>query len=54
LRFTDAGLIDSVQAKAPGAEVGEKMVMIPWEGRWSDYQTRDGMTVPNTGEVAWL
>ena len=28
--------------------------MIPWEGRWSDYQVRDGMTVPVTGEVAWL
>jgi hypothetical protein len=26
----------------------------PWEGSWSDYQTRDGMTVPNTGEAAWL
>jgi hypothetical protein len=30
------------------------MVRLPWEGRWSDYRVRDGMTVPTTGEVAWL
>jgi hypothetical protein len=53
-RFNDAGLIDSVRAEARGAMVGQKMVMIPWEGRWSDYQTRGGMRVPNTGEIAWL
>ena len=27
---------------------------MPWEGRWSDYQEREGMRVPMTGEVAWL
>ena len=53
-RFNDAGLIDSVRAEARGAMVGKEMVMLPWEGRWSNYQTRDGMTVPFTGEVAWL
>jgi hypothetical protein len=34
--------------------VGTEMVMAPWEGSWSNYQMRDGMTVPFTGEVAWM
>jgi hypothetical protein len=53
-RFNDAGLIDSFRAEARGAMVGKKMVMVPWDGSWSNYQARDGMTVPITGEVAWL
>lgn len=28
--------------------------MMPWEVRLSNYQDRDGMLVPLTGEVAWL
>jgi hypothetical protein len=54
-RFNDADLIDSFRAEARGgAMVGKEMVMLPWEGSLSDYQTRDGMTVPFTGEVAWM
>jgi hypothetical protein len=53
-RFDDAGLIDSFHAEARGAMVGKETVMLPWEGSWSDYQVREGMTVPMTGEVAWL
>lgn len=53
-RFNNAGLIDSFRAEARGAMVGKEMVMVPWEGSWSNYQTRDGMTVPFTGEVAWV
>ena len=53
-RFNNAGQIDSFRAEARGAGVGKEMVMIPWEGSWSNYQTRDGMTVPFTGEVAWV
>lgn len=53
-RFNDAGLIDSFRAEARGAMVGKEMVMLPWEGRWSDYRAFDGMTVPFTGEVAWV
>jgi hypothetical protein len=34
--------------------VGKTMVMAPWEGIWSNYQTRDGVLVPLTGEVAWM
>jgi hypothetical protein len=53
-KFNDADLIESVRAEVRGAMVGKSILMIPWEGRWSDYQLRDGMTVPLTGEVAWL
>jgi hypothetical protein len=53
-RFNDAGLIDSFRAEARGAMVGNDMVMLPWEGRWSNYQTHGGLTVPFTGEVAWV
>ena len=48
------GLIDSVRAEARGRTVGKRVVMTPWEGRWSDYAERDGMRVPLGGEVAWL
>ena len=53
-RFDDAGLIASFRAEARGGMVGDKMVMAPWEGVWSNYQLRDGIQVPFTGEVAWM
>ncbi|MBC7685233.1 MAG: hypothetical protein H7176_08390 [Bdellovibrionales bacterium] len=54
-RFNDAGLIDSFRAEARGgATVGKEMVMLPWEGRFSNYQTHGGMKVPMQGEVAWM
>lgn len=53
-RLNNAGLIDSVRAEARGAMVGKKMVMTPWQGSWSDYQVRGGMTVPMSIEAAWL
>jgi hypothetical protein len=56
MRFTfgAGGLIESVRADARGAMVGSKVVMLPWEGRLSNYQKRAGMHVPLTGEAAWL
>ena len=54
-RFNDAGLIDSFRAESRGGAVaGKEMVMLRWEGRFSNYQKRDGMTVPFAGEVAWM
>jgi hypothetical protein len=54
-RFNNANLIDSFRAEARGgARAGKDMVMLPWEGSLSGYQARDGMTVPFTGEVAWM
>ena len=52
--FNDAGLIDSVRAEARGGMVGKEMVMRPWECGLSNYQVRDGMTVPITGEAAYV
>lgn len=56
LRFTfsAAGLVEAVRAEARGALIGGKVVMMPWEGRVSNYQERDGMRVPLTGEAAWV
>jgi hypothetical protein len=53
-RFIDSGLIASFRAEAHGGMVGDQMVMAPWEGKWSNYQVRDGVQVPFTGEVAWM
>jgi hypothetical protein len=52
--FNADGLIEKVDAAARGALVGGKVVMMPWEGRLSNYEERDGMRVPLTGEAAWL
>ena len=52
--FNDAGLIDSVRADARGGMVGKEMVMRPWECGLSNYQARDGMTVPISGKAAWV
>lgn len=53
-RFNDAGLIESFRAEARGGMIGKEMVMAPWEGQFSNYRMYEGMSVPTTGEVAWL
>jgi hypothetical protein len=53
-RFDDAGLIESFRAESRGGMVGKRMVQAPWEGCFSNYQVRDGMSVPLAGEVAWM
>jgi hypothetical protein len=53
-RFNETGLIGSFRAESRGGMVGDKMVMAAWEGVWSNYQARDGVQVPFTGEVAWM
>ena len=52
--FGDDGLVRAVRTAARGRTVGGRSVPTPWEGRWSNYQWRDGMRVPIDGEVAWL
>lgn len=52
--FDGQGLIEAVRAEARGRSVGGAIVMRPWEGRWSDYRSYEGMRIPMTGEVAWL
>ena len=34
--------------------LGKVIDMAPWEGTWSRHQRMEGMTVPMTGEIAWL
>ena len=52
--FGEDGLIASVRAEARGRTLGDEIIQTPWEGRWKEYQSRDGMLVPTQGEVAWL
>ena len=54
VNFNEADLIESVSVEARAAIVGKAVVMMPWEGRMSNYQMRDGMLVPLTGEASWL
>jgi hypothetical protein len=56
LTFTFAadGTIGSVLSDARGRTVDGRVELTPWEGRWSDWQLRDGLRVPLAGEVAWL
>lgn len=53
VKFDNAGLIESTRFDARGATVGKEIVQTPWESRMSNYQERDGMRVPLTGEAAW-
>lgn len=53
-RFDAAGLVSGFRAEARGGEVDGRLVMAPWDGRWSNYQMRGGVMVPMTGEVAWI
>jgi hypothetical protein len=53
-RFNDNDLIDSVRAEVRGGLVGRETIMRPWECRLSRYELRSGMTVPLSGEAAWV
>jgi hypothetical protein len=52
--FDERGLIDTVHAESRGRAVGDEIVPTPWQGRFWNYEERDGMRVPLDGEVAWL
>ena len=51
--FDAQGLVDSVSAEGRYREVNGSQVATAWQGRFWDYQRRDGMLVPVAGEVAW-
>ncbi|MBU1106834.1 MAG: hypothetical protein KKB51_09225 [Candidatus Riflebacteria bacterium] len=53
-RFNENNLIESVRAEARGRTVAGAVIPTPWEGRWNNYELRDGMRVPVEGEVAWI
>ena len=53
-QFDAQGLISSVRSDVRYREVGGVQVATPWQGRFWDYELRDGMLVPLQGEAAWL
>ena len=53
-RFGPDDLITSVYVEGRATTVGTKTVLMPWECRMSNYQTRDGMRVPLTGEALYI
>nr|WP_198409720.1 DUF6544 family protein [Limnochorda pilosa] len=52
--FDAEGLISSVRADRRYRAVNGTQVPTPWQGRFWNYEDRDGMLVPLEGEVAWL
>lgn len=54
VRFGTNGLIDSVYSDGRYRDVDGEQVRVPWEGKFWNYEERDGMLIPLDGEVAWL
>ena len=54
VRFGADGLIESVYSDGRYRDVDGAQVKVPWEGRFWNYEERDGMLIPLDGEVAWL
>jgi hypothetical protein len=52
--FGDDGLIETIRADARARTVTNAIAMTPWEVTCTNYQDRNGMRVPLSGEVAWL
>lgn len=52
--FDDEGLIGTVRAEARGRTVDGKVVPTPWQGRFWNYEERNGMRIPLEGEVSWV
>ena len=53
-QFDAQGLISSVRSDGRYRVVDGEQVATPWQGRFWDYELRDGMLIPFEGEVAWL
>lgn len=51
--FDAEGLITEVRAESRPRTVSGKLVSAPWQGRFWNYEVRDGMRIPLEGEVAW-
>jgi hypothetical protein len=54
VRFGADDLITSIRAEARGRLVKGVTSTAPWQGRFWDYMQRDGMHIPQQGEVAWV
>jgi hypothetical protein len=54
VRFGADDLITSIRAEARGRSVRGVTSTVPWQGRFWDCMQRDGMRIPQQGEVAWV
>ena len=54
VRFRADGLIDSVYSDGRYRDFDGAQIRVPWEGRFWNYEERNGMLIPLDGEVAWL
>lgn len=54
VRFGADNFIASIRAEARGRLIKGVMSSAPWQGRFWDYVEREGMRVPQQGEVAWV
>lgn len=52
--FDEAGLIESVRSEERYRDVDGAQIPTPWEGRFWEYEEKDGLNVPMAGEVAWM
>jgi len=52
-RFNDLGEVTGIYSGGRWGRFGGGYEQVPWEGRFRDYQVRDGMRVPAYGEVGW-
>ena len=53
-RFGGDALITAIYVRERAAMVGKQTVLMPWKCRMSNYQTRDGMRIPMTGEALYI
>lgn len=53
-RFNSEGLIDTVYSDGRSRLVGKRVETMPWQGRFKNYEERNGMKIPLYGEVEWL
>ena len=53
-RFGADGLITSIYVEERATKVGDATVLMPWEGRLSNYQVQGGMRVPLTSEALYI
>ncbi len=52
--FNAEGFIETVTSDGRHRESNGKLILTPWQGRFWNYQKRDGIMVPLDGEVAWI
>jgi len=53
-RFGPDDLIEGVSTDARDRTVGDTTVPTPWDGRFTNYDRKDGMLVPMDGDVGWV